>query len=92
MLPPNSLRELERELKLTLTALGARVEGNGVVAEETSCSAKKDEREERKRTQSVVTVGGDDDVGGGADLNGSVDVDVDAVVGALGEVSVGDER
>jgi len=92
VLPPNSLRELERELKLTLAALGAKTEGNGVAAEETSCSAKKDERGERKRTESVVTIGDDDDVGGGAGRNGSVDVDVDAVVGALAEVSVGDER
>jgi hypothetical protein len=84
VLPPNSLRELEKELKLTLAALGARTEG---------CKA--DERGERKRTESIVTIGedGDDSVSViGLGRNGSVggdgDVDVDAVVGALEEVGL----
>jgi hypothetical protein len=86
VLPPNSLRELEKELKLTLAALGAKTDG---------CKA--DERGERKRTESVVTIGedGDDSVsvsGLGRNVSVGGDVDVDAVVGALGEVSVGDER
>ncbi|GAB7323867.1 hypothetical protein MBLNU13_g07303t1 [Cladosporium sp. NU13] len=87
VLPPASLRELEKELRLTLAAVAARVEGNSVTAEETSCSAKKDERSERNRLGSDAT--------SVMSRNGSVvdvDVDVDAVVGALGEVSVGDER
>lgn len=68
-------------MKLTLAAVGARVEGNG--AEETSCSTKKDERGERKRMGSDAT--------SVMSRNGSVvDVDVDAVVGALAEVSVGE--
>lgn len=63
--------------------MSARVEGNGAAAEETSCSAKKDERGERKRMGSDAT--------SVRSLNGSVvDVDVDAGVGALAEVSVGD--
>lgn len=85
VLPPASLRELERELKLTLAAVAAKVEGNGAAAEETSCSAKKDSGVERKRMGSDAT--------SVVSRNGSVvDVDVDAVVGALAEVGVDDER
>jgi len=59
------------------------VEGNGAAAEETSCSAKKDGNVERKRMGS--------DAMSVASRNGSVvDVDVDAVVGALVEVRVGE--
>ena len=69
-------------MKLTLAALGARTEG---------CKA--DERGERKRTESVVTIGedGDDIVSViGLERNGSLGggVDVDAVVGARGEVGL----
>ena len=59
------------------------MEGNGAAAEETSCSAKKDGIGERKRMGS--------DAMSVASRNGSVvDVDVDAVVGALVEVRVGE--
>ena len=65
--------------------MSARAEGNGAAVDQTSCSAKKDERGERKRMGSDAT--------SVMSRNGSVvDVDVDAVVGALAEVSVGDER
>lgn len=65
--------------------MSARAEGNGAVVDETSCPTKKDERGERKRMGSDAT--------SVMSRNGSVvDVDVDAVVGALAEVSVGDER
>lgn len=61
------------------------MEGNGAAAEETSCSAKKDGIGERKRMGS--------DAMSVASRNGSVvdvDRDVDAVVGALAEVRVGE--
>lgn len=65
--------------------MAAKVEGNGAAAEETSCSAKKDSGVERKRMGSDAT--------SVVSRNGSVvDVDVDAVVGALAEVGVDDER
>lgn len=66
--------------------MAAKVEGNGAAPEETSCSAKKDSGVERKRMGSDAT--------SVVSRNGSVvDVDdVDAVVGALAEVGVGDER
>jgi hypothetical protein len=70
-------------LKLTLAAVAAKVEGNNAAADETSCSVEKDGVGERKRMGSdAVSV---------ASRNGSVvDVDVDAVVGALAEVGVGE--
>ena len=74
-------------MKLTLAAVAARAEGNGAAAEEISCSAKKDERSERKRMGSDAT--------SVVSRNGSVvdvDVDVDAVVGALKEARLVDDE
>jgi hypothetical protein len=64
-----------------------------VAAKTDGCKA--DERGERKRTESVVTIGEDGDESlSGLGRNGSVggDVDVDAVAGALGEVVLEDGR
>jgi hypothetical protein len=117
VLPPTALRELEKELKLTLAALGARAEGNAVVDEtepsKSSQPLKKDDCGDRTRMASNGTINGDDglerkrtesDATIGDDIietvltsNGTGDVgvqslDVDAVVGALGEVGLGDDE
>ena len=77
-MPPAALRELERELRLTVAALGGRSEG----------------RERMGSDAAATTVGeeGGEGVVGRNRRVKSVDLDMDAVVGALGEVRVGDER
>jgi WD40 repeat protein len=109
LLPPNALRELERELKLTLAALGGlRAEGDEVELAKGSKTSKKDEGLERTRTGSGATVGEDvierkrtesnatvEDgltetmsTGNGGRDAGVQSLDMDAVVGALGEVGL----
>lgn len=68
--------------------MAGKVEGNGAAVEETSCTTKKDGAGERKRM-------GSDAMSVASSRNGSVvdvdvGVDVDAVVGALAEVRVGE--
>lgn len=96
VLPPTSLRELEKELRLTLAALGARAEGSAVDETEVTKSRKNSEGVERKRTASDVR-GGDDIVEtvltrNGTNEVGAHNVEMDAVVGALGEVHLEEDR
>jgi hypothetical protein len=92
-LPPAALRELEKELRLTVLALGARAEGCAVDEAELGRLLKRDEGVggEKKRTKSTDAGNGEgsvNDVG----CQQSAGLDVDAVVGALEVVELRDEE
>jgi len=87
--PPTALRELEKELKLTLAALGARAEGNAAdEAELTKGSAKKDGHIERERTESGGTIG--DGFGGKRRTESNATIGDDIIETVLAHDGVGD--
>lgn len=99
VVPPAALCELEKELRLTVLALGARAEGNAVDDAELARMLKRgsDAGVERKRAESDVRNGNGDVKDGELSESEQADasagaIDLDAVAGALSEVHLGEER